>query len=232
MDVGAVGSQDVAAVEIGDKNLQKESNINVSFLMDLKGFKKLSGSIEIYNNRINNFIYLIPVQPATLTIRGAFPTFKYVQLNANLWGNDIMLNYQLNKLLSVNFKSATLIATQAKTGERLTQMPQNTQELGLTIEPNLIGKWHHLYFKISCINVLKAPHVATDQDYLLPPDGYQLLNIDAGVALKIKKQNVLFSFVLNNALNKSYRSYLNRYRYFANDAGINASLNIKIPFNF
>ena len=222
-----------AAVEIGDENLLPESNINTSLWWGINSINKISGEVEIYQNVINNFIYLIPVQPATQTIRGAFPTFKYKQVNAILRGIDLQLKYSLSKTLHTNIKGSYLFALNSDTRLRLTQMPQNSIEPAILWEPVLKSKkWNNFYLKISYLMVAKAVTVAADEDYLAPPPAYQLLNVDAGIILNTKNQKMNLGINVNNALNTSYRSYLNRYRYFADDMGTNISIHLKIPINF
>ncbi|HRG59385.1 MAG TPA: TonB-dependent receptor [Bacteroidia bacterium] len=221
-----------AAVEIGDENLIPETNVNVALWWGIKAVKKISGEAEIYQNVIQNFIYLIPVQPATQTIRGAFPTFKYMQVNAVIRGCDVHLKYQIYKTLKINLKGSYLYAINSDNNLRLTQMPQNLIEPSATWEPQLnINKWNHFYLKISYLIVAKGVSVSDDKDYLAPPHAYQLLNADAGVAFKVKKQNINLGIGISNALNTSYRAYLNRYRYFAEELGTNVILHLKIPIN-
>jgi iron complex outermembrane receptor protein len=80
--------------------------------------------------------------------------------------------------------------------------------------------------------VAKAATVLSDEDYLAPPDAYQLLNADAGILLKVKQQKLNLGLSIINALNSNYRAYLNRYRYFADELGTNVSIHLKIPINF
>jgi iron complex outermembrane receptor protein len=221
-----------AAVEIGNENLKPESNINTAVWWGIKPIKKMSGEIEIYQNIVENFIYLIPVQPATQTIRGAFPTFKYLQVNAMLRGIDLQLKCHIADGLKANVKASYLYAINTVTNNRLTQMPQNTIEPSFVWEPKLKSKqWNNLYVKVAYIIVAKAPSVSNDEDYIAPPDAYQLLNADAGISLKVKQQQLNFGFSATNTLNTNYRAYLNRYKYFADDLGTNLSIHIKIPIN-
>lgn len=98
-----------AAVEYGDTNLLAEKAYNTIIAVDYvnKGFLF---QIEGYHNQINNFIYLKPTIPATLTIRGAFPTFNYSQVNAALTGVDLKISYQLTNHLTWVGKSSLLNA--------------------------------------------------------------------------------------------------------------------------
>ena len=222
-----------AAVEIGDENLKAESNINTSIWWGIKPTRKIEGEVEIYQNAIQNFIYLIPVQPATQTIRGAFPTFKYKQVNAVLRGLDLQVKYTISKIWKFNVKGSYLYAINIENKDRLTQMPQNILEPSLIWEPKISSKkCDNFYVKIAYVMVAKAATVISDEDYLAPPAAYQLLNANAGILLKVKQQKLNLGLSITNALNNSYRAYLNRYRYFADELGTNVSIHLKIPINF
>ena len=56
--------------------------------------------------------------------------------------------------------------------------------------------------------------------------------IDLNEINKAKKYDIQVGLSINNILNTSYRDYLNRFRYFADEMGRNISLKIKIPFRF
>jgi len=222
-----------AAVEIGNQNLKPESNLNIDLWCATKPSYKIGGEIEIYSNTIKNFIYLIPVQPATQTIRGAFPTYQYKQINATLRGIDLQLKYHLSGTFLFNLKGSYLYAINSDNRRRLTQMPQNSIEPSITYEPKIKSStWSNCYIKIAYSIVAQASKVKGDEDYLAPPPAYQLLNADAGISIKIKQQNINVGLTVTNALNSKYRAYLNRYRYFADELGNNILLHLKIPINF
>ena len=68
-------------------------------------------------------------------------------------------------------------------------------------------------------------------DVSTPPDAYHLLNFNSSIDFNINKQsNLTVGFGVTNVFNTSYRNYLNRLRYYADDLGRNYLLNIK--FNY
>jgi iron complex outermembrane receptor protein len=68
-------------------------------------------------------------------------------------------------------------------------------------------------------------------DLSTPPDAYHLLNFNSSIDFNINKQsNLTVGFGVTNVFNTSYRNYLNRLRYYADDLGRNYLLNIK--FNY
>jgi iron complex outermembrane receptor protein len=63
-------------------------------------------------------------------------------------------------------------------------------------------------------------------DFAPAPDGYFLLGAEAGVRIG----NGTLSVQLENALNKNYRDYMNRFRFFADAMGTNLTLRYKQSF--
>ena len=62
------------------------------------------------------------------------------------------------------------------------------------------------------------------------PEAYFLLGASLGTHFKIKDSMMKVSVKAENLLNQSYRDYLNRFRYFADEPGINVSFNVNYSF--
>lgn len=219
-----------AAVEYGDTNLVAEKAYNTILAIDYTN-KKLLVQAEGYYNRIDNFIYLKPTLPATLTIRGAFPTFSYTQVDAALTGFDLKTTYQFAKQLSWTGKTSFLWAYNLTQKEWLVSMPANRFSNGLQYKLPKLKKLTDVYIEASLESVLKQTRVPENSDYLNPPDAYNLVSLGLGFSIPTyKKQKLIVDFEINNLLNTAYRDYLNRFRYYADEMGRNYSLKLKITF--
>lgn len=220
-----------AAVEIGDTTLAQEQAYNITASAEYKG-KKLSANLDIYYNHINNFIYMQPVLPPTLTIRGAFPTFHYNQVDATLKGIDLTINYKLPLNFNITSKASILRAYNQTTNEYLILMPADRFESTLEYKLPDRKKLKDAYISLTVLNVLKQWRVPPNSDFVPPPDAYTLLGIQAGIAIPIGQHKMAIGIGVNNLLNTSYRDYLNRFRYYTDQMGTNLSLRVKIPFAF
>ena len=219
-----------AAVEYGDTNLIAERAYNTVVAIDYvnKGFLI---QIEGYYNRINDFIYLKPTLPATLTIRGAFPTFNYTQVDAALTGVDLKVSYQLTNHLIWTGKTAFLNTYNLTASEWLVGMPANRFENILTYEFLKINQLTDVYLEAGIQSVLKQSQVPANSDYSDPPNAYNLLSAGMGLGIPIaKKQKLIVNFKIKNLLNTTYRDYLNRFRYYADEMGRNYTLKLKLTF--
>lgn len=221
-----------ATYEIGNENLKPEQaynfNVNLNYIDNKKWIIELSA----YHNRINNFIYLQPKFPATVTISGAFPTFEYTQTNASLSGIDARASFKLFSQLMITEKFSLLRAKDNSTNKYLIQMPADrfTTELTYTFnDRNIINE---TYITLGGMYENKQWRVPANSDYAAPPAAYFLLNAEIGTTVQLKKQKVVIAIAGNNLLNTTYRNYMNRFRYYADEMGRNITIRLKIPMNY
>lgn len=225
-----------ATYELGDINLKTERSINITagFAYSNKA-KTFSADIVLYNNAINNFIYQQPrPDEPVLTVSGAFPLIRYRQTNALLRGADLALRYDITRHLQIASKVSLLRAYNRSINDWLILMPSDRLSNELTYNFKNEGRALQSYISAEVATVFKQIRVPADksakQDYKAPPAGYTLLNINAATIVKILKMPVNIGFSARNVLNKSYRDYLNSFRYFTDEMGRNFSIRLKIPF--
>ncbi len=219
-----------ASVEYGDTNLIAEKAYNSILGIDYVN-KKFLVQVEGYYNQIDNYIYLKPSLPATLTIKGAFPTFNYTQVDAILTGFDLKTTYQFIKPLSWIGKSSFLWAYNQTEKEFLIGMPANRFSNGLEYKLQNFKKLYDIYIEAGIETVLEQLNVPDNSDYLAPPKSYNLFSFGAGFTIPTyKEQKLIVNFEINNLLNTVYRDYLNRFRYYADEMGRNYSVKLKLTF--
>lgn len=227
--------QGTGTYEQGDINLKTEKSVNIAANFSYTNkTKTFSADVTLYNNQIDNFIYQQPKpDEPVLTIAGAFPKLKYQQTNALLRGADIAISYDFAKHFQLTSKASLLRAYNRTIDDWLILMPSDRLTNQFTYNFNNHGKLKETYLSLELATVFKQTRVPSDkngkQDYKAPTDGYNLLNLNASTMVSIGKIPVTFSIGARNLLNKSYREYLNSFRYFTDDIGRNISLRIKVP---
>jgi iron complex outermembrane recepter protein len=212
-----------AAYEKGNINLRPEVAHNLSLSTTYQK-EKIALELSTYLNYINDFIYLKPrsengVLQTVLTVRGAFPAFDYTQIDARFAGVDLSFNYLITNQLSISEKYSIVRAKDTKNNIFMVNIPSDRLESTL----KYTFKNPNTYVSLSNQIVTQQNQVEANSDFLAPPPAYTLWRIDAST--KIKK--LTLGFTINNALNASYREYLNRFRYFTDDMGRNISLRVK-----
>jgi len=222
--------------EQGDIHLKTERALNFAGGLSYSNkAKTLTADITVYNNKITNFIYQQPKpDEPVLTIAGAFPKLQYQQTDANLKGVDFTGSYHFYKHLQLTTKASVLRARNTSINDWLIFMPGDRISNELTYNFNNEGKFSNTYISFEIPVFLKQTRVPDNkteqQDYKEPPAGYTLLNFNASSVIKLANTPVTVSIGARNLLNKTYRDYLNSFRYFTDEMGRNISVRIKVPF--
>jgi len=221
-----------ATYEIGNENLKTEKAYNLIANYSFVENKKWMIDASVYYKRIKDFIYLKPKFPATVTISGAFPTFEYTQTDAALTGMDLNLSYNLIPQLVISEKISILRAKDIKTNNYLVQMPADRFTTELTYNFKNRKVLNESYITLGGMYENKQWRLPENSDYAPAPKAYFLLNAEIGTTIQIKNQRVVLAIGGTNLLNTTYRNYMNRFRYYADEMGRNIILRLKIPMNY
>jgi len=216
--------QGLASIEIGDSSLRPERSFNQSLTYSLQ---KKSSSIEIeaYYQYINGFINLVPSLIPQLTIRGAFPVFKYEQNNAEIYGLNLMVKQDFKKYFFSKTTANILFGHNISNKHPLSQMPPLSGKTSLGFD----NKKMSIQFTFQ-YTATQYRYVA-GSDYKTPPKGYYLMGLELAFPFKIKRQDFKFNLSVSNLSNTRYRDYLNRFRYFADEQGFNLTARLIIPIH-
>jgi iron complex outermembrane receptor protein len=218
-----------AQFEIGDLNLQRERSFNIDFTLrhlSARGRAEISA----YHNRMRDFIFLFPDPQPTLTVRGAFPTFRYQQAEARLRGFDGAVAYQLSTLLRVGAAVAVVRGDNLDTNEPLFQMPADRLRFSTHWHLPDWGRLTNSFFELNGTLVKRQTRFPKNADYADPPPGYSLFDLNLGAELNFGGQPLRLNLSAQNLTNKTYRDYLSRFRYFTDDPGRNLVLRLQVPF--
>jgi iron complex outermembrane receptor protein len=220
----------VAAFETGDRNLQPEVayRLGIDFQAGETGKAKLD--ISLYNQFIQDFIYLNPQQEFELTIRGAFPVFAYEHANAHLYGLDAQGSLPIYGGLGAEGKVSILRARNLELNDWLPLMPADRFSVAATFNGMDLKNVFPLNLKFGFQHVFRQTRVADNSDFAPAPNAFTLLFAQASYEREWANQTLRLTLKGENLANQSYRSYLNRFRYFADDMGRNISLSAQLIF--
>lgn len=219
-----------AAVEIGDANLSRESALNSNLEFDWKR-DRFHIIINPYFNYFNNYIFLEPQLPPTLTIKGAFPTFVFKEAGTSIYGLDFFLEIDVLKSLSYTLKLSILRGYNRSISDYLIQMPSDNLQNKLEYTLPNFGAFIKNEIAMRHSFVAKQTRIPDNSDFAPPPAAYNLLDLSYSTTIATSKMPISITFGVNNLLNHSYRDYLNRFRYYADEMGRNFSLRIKMLIN-
>ncbi|MCS6820335.1 MAG: TonB-dependent receptor [Microscillaceae bacterium] len=219
-----------AAMEYGNADLQPESAYKWTTTLS-QTHKHFSWEVTGYLQHFQNFIYLQPNPQGNLTINGYFPVFEYKQTRAFFQGIDATAEVEGLKNLFLRTKAAWLQAYNLRDRNYLPFIPANRIETSLTYKRKQWAKFEQIYLSISHLAVAEQKRYTAESDFAPPPPSYQLWQIDMQAERKInEKQSITVGFSVQNLLNTTYRDYMNRLRYFADEMGRNFIFRIKYNF--
>ncbi|CAL2079588.1 Iron complex outermembrane recepter protein [Tenacibaculum sp. 190524A02b] len=228
-----------ARIELGDLRLQPETSNRVSTTYKLSS-NKLNITLESFYNYISDFIYIEPAGIET-TLRGSFPVWAYKQVNAQLFGLDTNVEFTVNKNISLSNKMSFIKGRDLSTNRPLIDIPPFKTITTLLFKKE---KWNNFFASLeSEFNAQQneypnnnfEAYIAPIQRYELvdistPPSAFHLLNFSSGIEFSMSQTKFNINFSVDNILNTSYRNYLNRLRFFADDIGRNFKIQLKINY--
>ncbi len=223
-----------ATYEQGDINLSPEKSYNLSLGFNYSNpSKTFQSEVTLYNNYIGDFIYQQP-KPGepVLTIAGAFPKIQYQQTNALLRGLDASAQYQVLKPLTIASRVSLLRAYNRNIDDWLILMPADRIANEVTYSFDGTDLFSEPYISAEFANVFRQSRVPGDengkQDYKSAPGGYNLFNVNGSVTVNIGNQPITVGVGVRNLFNVAYREYLNSFRYYADEAGRNIQIRLKL----
>lgn len=229
--------QGMAALERGNPALVPEQTLACNLGVEWKG-KGLEFQSQAGLRSIRDYIFLEPLRPAAITINGVYPQFAFVGRDAQLHHWNLNLSQELRSGWKANLAAALVRGRESAKGNWLIWMPADRWSLGLHHVPKATALnnrawnwWKNMRGGMEFLYVARQTRVPMDGDsaqtldYAPSPSAYSLLRIYAGGQLS--NQHLQWMVSVDNALNTRYRDYMNRFRYFADEPGLNLSLRLQ-----
>jgi iron complex outermembrane receptor protein len=196
--------------------------------------------VEPYLNYISDFILLEPTG-VEFTIRGAFPVWSYRQTDARLAGVDVSGYIQWSENWESRHHFSITKGNDLDQDQALINIPAPITRNSVVFRKQ---EWHRFEIGLESTYVFRQNEVPpnifvfspSEQELVeleinTPPEAYHLLGLRAGMEFSLSDALVLNTGVaVENLANTSYREYLNRNRYFADDLGRNIILQLKLYY--
>lgn len=222
--------QGLASIEEGNKDLENEKSFKINLDTRYEMNEKIRLSFSPFYHSINSYIYIAPSGENRLTIRGAFPVFKYKQTDALLYGFDLLYHHQFHPHLELTLKYSYLEGINRSLNTFLIYMPPvNTKCQVSYIIENLL-RLDEIKFNTELSYIARQNKVPIFEDILESPPSYYLINLGISGNKIISGKQINFQVSIDNLLNTSYRDYLNRLRYFSDETGRNLTLKLQYTF--
>ncbi|MDT8346710.1 MAG: TonB-dependent receptor [Flavobacteriaceae bacterium] len=225
----------LATIELGDLRLNTETAYSVMGGVNAR-YKQWRFGLNPFFKYIDGFILLEPTG-VEQTIRGAFPVFSYRQTDARFLGVDAQVEVNVHRFFDYRSSWSYTHATDVKQEQAIIDIPgaQWLHQIDARFSETTNWSFHlraTTQFRQTRYpdNDFTAPIPQSDgsiEDVLVnisrPPSGYTL--VDVWTTWKThwlsSKKSLEFRFFIDNVFNTSYRDYLNRHRFFADEVGTN-----------
>ena len=221
-------------IELGDLQFTSETAHKISLTLQKRG-ERFDFTVSPFATKINDFILIEPTG-IRQTIRGNFQVWEYRQTHAQMYGLDLDASLSLSDNMRFVHQFSLVKGYDKTSNEPLISMPPAStlnslvytnpgfKNLSIAIQSNYVFRQNE--FPNTNFEVV-LPESIEYIDISTPPDAYHLLHLNITAAIRPDMQVGLY---VNNLLNTSYRNYLNRLRYYADDLGRNITLQLKYNY--
>lgn len=221
-------------IELGDLQFTSETAHKISLTLQKRG-ERFDFTVSPFATKINDFILIEPTG-IRQTIRGNFQVWEYRQTHAQMYGLDLDASLSLSDNMRFVHQFSLVKGYDKTSNEPLISMPPAStlnslvytnpgfNNLSISVQSNYVFRQNE--FPNTNFEVV-LPESIEYIDISTPPDAYHLLHLNITAAIRPDMQVGLY---VNNLLNTSYRNYLNRLRYYADDLGRNITLQLKYNY--
>lgn len=198
---------------IGVPNLATEAGTSVDASIRWER-PRVRAELSGYRHQIGNYVYLTP----TSRFKDSLRVFTYGEADARLWGFEGSLEVEALPILTLRGGADGVRGTNLETDDPLPLMPPLRGTVGAQWHSRELAPDHRAWFGAE-VELYAKQNRLNPED--IPTNGYTLLDLRAGIARPLLGRATTLDIEIRNALNKSYKSFLSRYKEFALNPGRN-----------
>ncbi|MAT54066.1 MAG: TonB-dependent receptor [Saprospirales bacterium] len=210
--------------ELGNDELEAETNFEIDAGFDLD-LKHITLTANPFFNSISNYIYLEKLASVnggdSLSVADGelFPTFKFTQGKAQLWGGEFSIDIHPHPYDWLHFKNtvSVVLAKQLNSeNEHLPFIPPAKYQMELRADlPLKSTAIRNSYVEINLDYFYRQHRILSANDFETTTPGYALMNGSLGFDLGGPHGKTLakFAFIAQNIFDKAYQYHLSRLKY-------------------
>lgn len=224
----------LASFDIGNKNLNREGTTGMDLGVRIHTesfYLRLTG----YYNNVNNLIFRKPknifYSDNVDSLSGnkigfnllddGFRVYEYSQANAEVYGYEAKLNYEISKGFTSTFISDFVRAKNKLTDENLPQIPPF--RFSAEFRYATARYWTGVTLNLAASQNEVAPNEE-------PTKGYGITGIYAGIKLLVGNTAHIINLKIDNLFDKAYKDHLSAIKYFTYMPGRNIRLSYKLVY--
>ena len=230
----------LATIEYGNPFLKSETT--QKFVLNFeKDYGNFRFNFSPHYTDGQNYIIIEP-SGIEYSIRGAFPVWEYRAVSSAIRGFDFDFSIDLNKNFKFRSSSSWIEGFERKSKSPLINIPPFTsnnniqfsipkfKSFSIAVSNKITlsqNQFPNHNFETSVVE--NGKRINKVVDISSPPDAYNLLGMEFHWGpYSFFSDKVSISLIFDNILDKNYRNYLNRLRFYADEIGRNVMLQIKI----
>ncbi|MES2305415.1 MAG: TonB-dependent receptor [Gemmatimonadota bacterium] len=199
--------------ERGDPTLRNETSLNVDVALRVQG-NSVRGELGVFRNAISNYIY--PRPTGVDDPESGFQIFDVSQGNAVLSGVEGALEYHPTAWLHLHLGGDYTRGQNTSLDLPLAFVAPLRLTWSAQLEGQGGGVLAKPYFSVSGESDAKQKRLDPED---VAPEGYSLINLGGGVGVGGGKNPLQLELQVRNLFDTSYRSFLSRYKLYADDPG-------------
>ncbi len=218
--------------EVGTPDLQSEQGYQLDLSADWN-FDKFYGSIAVYFNYFDNYIYLGPTFPARFSpLPESGQIFKYRQDDAIYTGGELQWTWDFFPSLQLRQAIDFVQSYNPKTRLALPFTPQPSIRTDLRYSLSNTNWFDDFYIEINHQYHFAAQgNLRVDRSEVSTP-AYELWGLGTGLDINWKGRKLEVSFQVQNLFDTFYLAHLSRYRLInVPEQGRNFIFTLKVPFS-
>jgi iron complex outermembrane receptor protein len=240
--------------QLGDANFKPEFNLqeDVGLFFSVE---HVSGSIELFNNNISNYIYNEKLSSVnggdSIFVQGGneYQVFHFRQTNAQLYGGEFSIDLHPHPLDWLHFENSVSVLYAVNRGGNGANITDSTKYLPFippfhTISElradlgKRMGAFSGFYAKFGLEYYAAQNRIFSAYGTETPTPGYVLLNAGIGADILNSNGKTMFSFSVNatNLADVAYQSNMSRLKYMedypGNGSGRSGIYNMGRNFSF
>jgi outer membrane receptor protein involved in Fe transport len=208
--------------ELGNPDLEPEHNFEADAGVRVR-HPRLTLDVTGFVNRIERFIYPAATGDTRVVGSETLPVYEYTQADARLAGGELAVEWKAAAPVTARARADYVNGRNLDLDQPLAWVPPLRAVLGVE------GHATSMSWAESARLGLEVEHVSEQTELSpldTPADAYTLLHLDAGMTRRVGGRDIEIDLRVHNVADHAYRSFLSRYKRFADDPGRNVVLRL------
>lgn len=210
--------------EVGDPTLTNETSLNADFALRAQS-GAVQAEVGVFRNAINNYIY--PNPTGAIDPESGFRIYDFTQGDALLTGVEATIEYHPRAWLHLRAGGDYTRGQNTSLDIPIAFVAPMRVNGAVRVEGEGRGALQSPYLELGLEHNAKQSRLDPDD---FAPDAYTLASLQAGTRLAVARQAVRLDLQVRNLFDTTYRTFLSRYKFYADDPGRNVVVRVGVDF--